>query len=633
MGVKTLLNKLSVGRLLIVASLCTSGQLHAAETILVSPMLDTRWSQWNHFNEMAPTDPSPGLGYDGKAPVGCMPVAGAQLAAFHAWPPVGTSSHTDNDSNGGNLISGNFTGSFNHRIPWNNMQDSYDPWGSEPQSAVDAVSELMYDLGVVLNLDFGSYDSGGSQCSLQSLSRGLNRCFFFERGGYVERPGNESNFDSQLRDSILGSRPVVVSIPGHSAIVDGLKDVDGEDYYHLNYGLGGQDDGWYQISSVKDGPVQAAIFDQRPCLVPLLDETGYATNVSGHVTLDWSVASDRLPEVSKYRIREGSFTFMDFQDGFGTMNNWYDYSGSWFVDSPGYDSGTCLRIDGEIGDFTVIIRDVFKPTSTTTLRLRRKTILVDDHAYIEYSIDRGKSWVQLKHWTDTWWDTTWYLEQIDLSQHAGKEMMIRMRYSFAGGTYYGSNGGFWVDNVILYDVDRMTWTTIDDTISASASNYYVGVVYSGTKHYEVQAHDGTNWTLASPFVTLSVELDPSLDVDGDGLANGWEEAHYGSVTGAIAGADSDGDGADSLGEFVAGTDPFDSLSVFEVMDSVVSAGDPEVSWSSVSGKSYTIWRSTNLVEGFTAIATDVAATPPVNTYTDAGASSLGAVFYSIGVQE
>ena len=39
-----------------------------------------------------------------------------------------------------------------------------------------------------------------------------------------------------------------------------------------------------------------------------------------------------------------------------------------------------------------------------------------------------------------------------------------------------------------------------------------------------------------------VVLAPELDVDGDGMANGWESDHFGSPTGAVADADSDGDG-------------------------------------------------------------------------------------------
>ena len=597
-------------------------------------MLTTQWSQWNHFNESGPTDPDPGLGYDGKAPMGCMPVAGAQIAKYHTWPPKGTSSHIDNDNNSGNQISGNFVASFVDSISWSAMQDTYDPWSSEPQAAVDAVSEIMYELGVVMNLDFGSFDSGGSQCSLQSLSRGLNRCFFFERGTYMVRAGNETAFDSSLRANILANQPVVVGVPGHSAVVDGLKQVDGQDYYHFNYGLGGQNDGWYMTSAVAMGPIEAAIFDQRPCLIPLLSDGGFATNVSGHIDLDWSIAAARSPDVTKYRVSEGNFVSAGFVDTCGNMNRWTDYSGSWFLDTPGYDGGgSCIRIDGEIGDFTLVIRNIFKPSATTRLKIRRKTILVDDHAYIEYSTDRGKSWQQLKHYTDTWWDPTWYLEDIDLGSFAGQEMMIRMRYTFKGGTYYGSDGGFWVDQIIISNSDRMIWTVIDDTIAASATNYYVGVEYGGTKHYEVQAFDGSDWTPASPFVSVTVDLDPELDVDGDGLANGWEETHYGSVTGALAAADTDGDGTDSLAEFVAGTDPIDAESLFEVTESLVSSGTPQLSWASVSGKLYTVWRATNLVDGFTTIATNIAATAPVNTHVDAAASGLTTVFYSIGVQE
>ncbi|MDA0990764.1 MAG: C10 family peptidase, partial [Verrucomicrobia bacterium] len=276
-------------------------------TTLVEPMITTSWSQWNHFNEEYPVDPEPGTGYDNRAPVGCMPVAGAQLGRYYEWPPYGVLSHTDNDENAANLIAGAFSSDFATPMEWSKTQADYNPFGGEPVEAVQAVSAIMYRLGVVLNLDYGSFSEGGSSCSVQSMSRGLSRCFYFERGTYVVRATDPAAFDAALRAEILAGRPVICAIPGHAVIVDGLSVDDGTDYYHLNYGLGGSSDGWYEPGAIDGGSLESAIFGQIPHMVPLLTTAGIGTNVSGHLDLGWQFPSVRQAEISGFRVREGSF--------------------------------------------------------------------------------------------------------------------------------------------------------------------------------------------------------------------------------------------------------------------------------------------------------------------------------------
>ena len=41
-----------------------------------------------------------------------------------------------------------------------------------------------------------------------------------------------------------------------------------------------------------------------------------------------------------------------------------------------------------------------------------------------------------------------------------------------------------------------------------------------------------------------------------------------------------------------------------------------VRWQSVSNKTYALHRSTNLVTGFSVVVSNLAASPPVNVYTD-----------------
>ncbi len=129
---------------------------------------------------------------------------------------------------------------------------------------------------------------------------------------------------------------------------------------------------------------------------------------------------------------------------------------------------------------------------------------------------------------------------------------------------------------------------------------------------------------------------PSGDYDHDGMLDEWEVYHFGNTTVANATSDFDGDGVPDHDEYIAGTDPKSFWSCFEAYapDPLLPQGIP-LRWSSVSGKRYDIFVSTNLLPGTEdalPVATDVPATPPMNTYT-AAVDSAVQKFYWIRTQQ
>lgn len=132
-----------------------------------------------------------------------------------------------------------------------------------------------------------------------------------------------------------------------------------------------------------------------------------------------------------------------------------------------------------------------------------------------------------------------------------------------------------------------------------------------------------------------LNLQRTVDTDGNGLPDWWELEYFGQLTGTDPNADPDHDGMSNLEEFIAGTNPTNAASVLRLTSP--SAANPSaigVSWQSATGKYYWLERTTNLASGFsTVVATNISATAPTNTVTDTTAPPGNRGFYRVGVEQ
>ena len=69
-----------------------------------------------------------------------------------------------------------------------------------------------------------------------------------------------------------------------------------------------------------------------------------------------------------------------------------------------------------------------------------------------------------------------------------------------------------------------------------------------------------------------------------------------------------------------------------VTPSVVGMSDSLLSWSSAFYRTYSVWRSTNLLQGFVSATTNLTATPPLNVFTNELPES-GPVFYRVNASD
>ncbi len=108
-----------------------------------------------------------------------------------------------------------------------------------------------------------------------------------------------------------------------------------------------------------------------------------------------------------------------------------------------------------------------------------------------------------------------------------------------------------------------------------------------------------------------------LDTDDDSIDDAWELATFTNLTTAGYSTDYDGDGFLDRNESLAGSNAHNGDSALEATGASAPATGVLVQWQSESNKQYVLWRSTNLLEGFVRMASNIPASYPINTYTDA----------------
>lgn len=171
-------------------------------------------------------------------------------------------------------------------------------------------------------------------------------------------------------------------------------------------------------------------------------------------------------------------------------------------------------------------------------------------------------------------------------------------------------------------VGTSTGTTYSDT-GLSPSTAYT---------YQVSARDAAGNESAKSTFASATTLGTIGDSDGDGLLDSWEITHFGSISDsrAISTADPDGDGFSNLSEYTSGTIPVNSSSRLAFINETFPTSTSfEIGWQSVSGKSYEIQTSNDLITWST--VTTIAATSSSTTWTNSGLSGVGKKFYRVRV--
>lgn len=120
------------------------------------------------------------------------------------------------------------------------------------------------------------------------------------------------------------------------------------------------------------------------------------------------------------------------------------------------------------------------------------------------------------------------------------------------------------------------------------------------------------------------------DYDSDGLPNGWTVEHFGGITRADANAVCS-NGVNTIRQaYIAGLDPNDPTSKFSFSVDRSTPFGNILRWQSVSGREYSVYYSTNLVNGFIPLINHLVTGE--GTYIDEIYEYNGPRYYKIDVQ-
>ena len=243
---------------------------------VVAPLLKTKWNQLKPFNDKCP------MGWDGRAPVGCVAVALGQIMNYHRWPAK-SEGIIDYDAG----------------LTWINedLADySYDFDNLD-------IPQFLYNVAAACQVKFENDGSGAWDVI---AGRGILEHFDYDKGmeyhvpdykaydtmypsNYVYKSCSytKSQWDSLLRVELDERRPVYYSgsnlKTGHAFVCDGYDD---SGYFHFNWGWGGAFDGWFVTSALTPG---GSWFSSNQAIITHIQPNrGNAYWVDSHITGEYS---------------------------------------------------------------------------------------------------------------------------------------------------------------------------------------------------------------------------------------------------------------------------------------------------------------------------------------------------------
>lgn len=423
---------------------------------LIPPMLETAWNQCHPYNLYAPAAPTAGE-YNGyRAPTGCVPTAYAQVLNFHRWPLHGNGSHSYTDNTGS--LTGNHSAVFSDPYDWGSMQRSYNAFGANPQTAMNAVGELNYELGVAVQANF---EASGTSSITSFLGNQLGKHFYYDKTISYDTP---TPYLTALANDLRKGYPSVLTIPGHAVVVDGLLTTGGTTTYHINYGWGGDNNGWWAANSIPNGAANGGVSSIIPSLMAFPVQASATTTAGVPLELQWILPKRRELEASQLTLHKRTLQTQPWTSDASTLGR--STAINWNVVTGGR-SGNCWST-GPNTQSVLDLEETFIPTTNTTLTFYRKLLISTGIFRVSISTNDGDSFTPLRSLTNVQ-VTSWTKEEIPLNTYAGQT--IRLRFELIAGNSWYPSGGVWIDDLSMNSGQWNSWTPLVQNLALDSRRF------------------------------------------------------------------------------------------------------------------------------------------------------------------
>ena len=158
-----------------------------------------------------------------------------------------------------------------------------------------------------------------------------------------------------------------------------------------------------------------------------------------------------------------------------------------------------------------------------------------------------------------------------------------------------TNEGAAVTQLVFSVGDRPHTTLTNAPWVAALGTLEVGV---GPVSVRAEAWDAAGGRARSAPAQVTILRSPSMDTDGDGVADSWEQQYFGGLYVYGATNDPDSDRVMNSNEYVAATNPSDSNSLFRVGSAPDTNGLPVLSFFAATNRVYEILYNTDYLTNF-----------------------------------
>ncbi|MDD4216685.1 MAG: C10 family peptidase [Bacteroidales bacterium] len=209
----------------------------------VTKLLHTTWDQGRYYNAHCPEDPA---GTDGRVVVGCVATALGQVINYFRYPEQGTGSYGYEHPDYGWI-----------EVDFSQQNYNYDQMPIKPTDYNDDIARLLYNIGVSVDMDYGSNSSGmwnhKGAYTLRTYFGYDDSCTYLFKDSLPE----DFDWNGTLVEHLNQNIPLYYAgwgdydyISGHAFVLDGYSD---STHYHINWGWGGSSDGYFVIDNLTPG--------------------------------------------------------------------------------------------------------------------------------------------------------------------------------------------------------------------------------------------------------------------------------------------------------------------------------------------------------------------------------------------